>query len=96
MACSKGLAAVAYEILTNDETAKAVEDEFRRNIREKAEAVVSDYGVKLPTQQDLNSLPASLPPALQDFVQTPGIAVEQVFGALMATDTFVDRLRGLF
>jgi hypothetical protein len=96
MACSKGLAAVGYEVLTNDEVANAVAGEFDSAISEKAATVLHDYGVNTPTQEDIIALSESLPPSLQHLLSTPGITRERVFGALMAVDMFVDRLRGSF
>ncbi|KAI9767088.1 MAG: hypothetical protein M1840_005876 [Geoglossum simile] len=94
MACSKGLAAVGYKVLTDDKVANAVASEFELAISEKVATLLHDYGVKPPTQQDISCLSASLPPPLQRFLETPSVARERVFRALMATDMFVDRLRG--
>ncbi|KAI9775529.1 MAG: hypothetical protein M1839_001070 [Geoglossum umbratile] len=92
--CSKGLAAVGFDVLTRG-MAASVKDSYALDISAKAAAVAQDYGKGVPTQEQINSLWASPPPPLEALLKAPGIRKEQVVAALMAVDAFFDQKRGL-
>ncbi|KAH0536539.1 hypothetical protein FGG08_006589 [Glutinoglossum americanum] len=95
IACSKGMAAVGYEVLTSDATAKEVADEFSKSVPQKATALARQFGREPPTQEQIDNLLASPPSPLRKLLDPVDITKEQALGALMAADVFIDGLKGL-
>jgi hypothetical protein len=93
--CSKGLAAVGFDVLADSERAAAVQTSHASNISAKAVAVAHEYGKDVPTREQIDMLLASPPSSLETLLKTPGITREQVVAALMAVDVFFDVKRGL-
>ncbi|KAF8454706.1 hypothetical protein BGX38DRAFT_1170951 [Terfezia claveryi] len=86
MACSKGMAAVGYDVLTNKAIAEKVEATFNEGVNKKAADIARHYEVKPPTEELINQLAA---------VVTEKISIrrEQALGTLMASDDYLDRFK---
>ena len=98
MACSKGLAAVGYDVLTNDTIAAEVEAAFKEGVKKKAEDISRYYEVAPPTEEQMNQL-AVAPQAsmsrllIETATEAITLAREQAIGALMASDDYLDKLK---
>jgi len=99
LACSKGLAAVGYDVLTNDAVAAEVEAAFKGGVNKKAAEISRYYEVTAPTEKPMNQLAAALQAAavrllLPTTADEISLTREQALGALMASDD-LDRLKEL-
>ena len=98
MACSKGMAAVGYDVLTNDTVAAEVEAAFKKGVNKKAVDISQYYEVTPPTEEQLNQLavaPQAVAARSLYATATEKITLtrEQAVGALMASDDYLDKLK---
>ncbi|KAH0565069.1 hypothetical protein GP486_001537 [Trichoglossum hirsutum] len=87
--CGKGLAAVALDIFGNTDYYYSLKESYMQNISDKAVTVARDYGKEVPTQNQIGDLLKLLPPPLARSFEGQDVKIEQVLGALMATDVFL-------
>ncbi|KAF8417160.1 hypothetical protein EV426DRAFT_624589 [Tirmania nivea] len=90
MACGKGMAAVGYDVLTNDMIATEVNAAFNKGVQQKAADIARYYELNPPTEEQISKL-ASFATAAEEVTMT----IEQALGSLMASDNYLDRFKQL-